>query len=113
MALTFLAQGFQVFMLDYCTAATGHSQFPQPLYDVSRLILMVRTNADHWHVKTDNVAVLGFSAGGTVAAWASTHWNRPYVAQKLSIDDAALICPDAAILSYPITDFANGDTAEE
>src|SRR5690606_5735772 len=46
-----------------------------PLQDVQEAIRIVRRNASKWHIKTDRVGVMGFSAGGHLASTLSTHYN--------------------------------------
>jgi len=78
----------------------GRAKHAAPLEDAQRAIGLVRANAAEWKIAADRVGVLGFSAGGHLAAAASTnHAQRSYAAQ----DDAdQLACrPDFAILVYP------------
>jgi acetyl esterase/lipase len=70
------------------------------LQDAQRTIGLVRQHAAQWHIDPRKVGVIGFSAGGHLAAAASTHFRRrtyPPVdaADKLSAR------PDFAIVVYP------------
>ena len=61
---------------------------------------MVRTHAAEWHIDPNRVGVLGFSAGGHLAAALSTHFDQ----RLYDAVDAAdqLSCrPDFAVIIYP------------
>lgn len=90
-AFAYLKAGYQVFILNYSVAE--HNQWPNPLDDVDMAIDLIRSRED-WHVHTDKIAVLGFSAGGHLAAAAATmSKNRPNAAilgYAISGEDAKL-----------------------
>ena len=71
-----------------------------PLQDAQRAIRMVRARAADWHIETNRVGLLGFSAGGHLTAVAATNSDRPAYEP---IDDAdKLSCrPDFMIPVYP------------
>ncbi|MGI8405913.1 MAG: alpha/beta hydrolase [Thermomicrobiales bacterium] len=64
--------GISAVVVDYRVAPHTH---PAPWHDAQRAIRMVRANASHWGVRTDQVGILGFSAGGHLAATVGTHWD--------------------------------------
>ncbi len=73
---------------------------PQALMDAQRALSLVRSHAKQWEVDPARVGILGFSAGGHLAAWASTaSEKRAYE----PVDDAdKLSCkPDFAVPIYP------------
>lgn len=63
-ALQFLAKGFAVFVLRY-SVQPSH---PVALLEAAEAMRLIRANADQWYVNPAQVAVLGFSAGGHLAA---------------------------------------------
>jgi acetyl esterase/lipase len=76
-------------------------QHPTPLNDAQRAIRTVRFNAKDWKIDTSRVGILGFSAGGHLAATAATHFDRGDIEAQDAIDH--LNCrPDFAILVYPV-----------
>lgn len=90
-ALPYLEAGYQAFILRYSVAK--NSTWPNPLNDYEEAIELIKNNKDKWHVSENHIAVIGFSAGGHLAACAATMAkNRP----------------SAAILGYPVIkgDFA-------
>ena len=78
-AFGFLQAGFQVFILQY-SVGEGAS-WPAPLNDYDLAMETIRRNADKWSLFPDKVGVIGFSAGGHLAAAAATmSRNRPNAA---------------------------------
>lgn len=70
------------------------------LQDAQRAIGLVRSKAKEWKLDPANIGMLGFSAGGHLAATACTNYEkRLYEA----VDDADTVScrPDFAILVYP------------
>ena len=70
------------------------------LQDAQRTVGLVRSRAAEWHIDPHKIGVLGFSAGGHLAAAISTHFDkRTYppvdAADKLSCR------PDFAVVIYP------------
>ena len=73
---------------------------PQALMDVQRAIGLVRSKAKEWEVDPARVGVLGFSAGGHLAAWISTNYDkRSY--EAIDESDKSSCKPDFAVTIYP------------
>jgi acetyl esterase/lipase len=72
----------------------------QSLEDLQRTIGLVRLHAKEWHIDPHKIGVLGFSAGGYLAAEISTKYRKRLYAP---IDDAdkESARPDFAMLLYP------------
>ena len=66
----------------------GHPEIP--LKDAQTALKLVRQKAADWHVDPNRVGIMGFSAGGHLAATAATHFTGP--------EDR----PDFSILIYPV-----------
>ncbi len=90
-AFLYLKAGYQAFILRYSVGKDA--VWPTPLNDYEEAMSMIRENAQTWHVLEDKIAVIGFSAGGHLAACAAT----------MSVNR-----PNAAILGYPVIE---GETA--
>ena len=73
-AAAFLRRGFNVFVLRY--SLRGHAAYPHPAVDAAQAVRWVRANADELCIDRERVSLLGFSAGGHVAALLGTHWHR-------------------------------------
>ena len=70
-----------------------------PLQDAQRALGMMRTRAAEWGIDPKRVGVLGFSAGGHLAAMALGDSARSYPADVEH--DAVSVRPDFGILIYP------------
>jgi len=78
-AAAYLRAGYQTFILRYSVGE--HRTWPNPLNDYEQAMELIRGNAEKWHVDENRVAVVGFSAGGHLAACAATvARNRPNAA---------------------------------
>ena len=97
-ALEFLARGFQCFVLHY-TCAPAH--FPLQLQEAAAAMAFIRQNAAHYHADAGRIAVMGFSAGGHLAATLSLFWDAPEVCDTLSFTPAQ-VRPDALCLGYSV-----------
>jgi len=62
---------------------------------------MIRHNAEQWKIKTDRIAVCGFSAGGHLAGSLGVHWER-YGFEKEDSLHKISNRPNAMILCYPV-----------
>ena len=73
--------------------------YENPLKDAQRAIRLTRANADAWKINPDKIGVLGFSAGGNLAAVTSNADEPNYDA----IDEADKLSarPDFTVLVYP------------
>lgn len=103
-AFEFFAAGFNTFVLEYSVFIEG-SDAPlglAPLLQASHAILRIRQMAEAWNTAPDQVAVLGFSAGGHLAGCCATLWNAPELLARMDTKGGQNR-PDAAVLCYPLT----------
>jgi len=71
-----------------------------PLQDAQRAMSTVRANAEKWSIDPERIGILGFSAGGHLAACASTNFDqRQY--EPIDEIDRVSCRPDFAVLVYP------------
>jgi len=95
------ACGISAFVLHY---RVSPYQYPVPLIDAQRAIRYVRYHADEWDIDPERIGILGFSAGGHLAAAAGTHYDQGDEAAADPIDQVTSR-PDAMILCYPVITF--------
>ena len=69
------ARGYACFTPSY--ALSTYEQYPQAIYDLKWLLRWLILHADKYHVDTNKIAVLGFSAGGELAAFLGTTVGDP------------------------------------
>jgi len=90
--------GISAFVLDYSVAPARH---PQPLNDARRAMQYIRANAERFKIDPSRIGVLGFSAGGHLAASLSTLYGE--VNEKAGDDlEQVSARPDLAVLCYPV-----------
>ena len=89
--------GLHAAVLDYRVKA----RFPASLNDAKRALRLVRQRAGEWRIDPARVGILGFSAGGHLAASASTLFDLGDPAAADPIDRQSSR-PDASILCYPV-----------
>ncbi len=74
-----------------------------PLQDAQQAILTVRSKAGDWHIDPKKIGIMGFSAGGHLAATAGIHFNDPVIENPMAIN----LRPDFMILIYPVISFTD------
>ena len=106
-AMGFAMDGYQAFVLEYsvtCRAPEGKTLYPAMLLDYGKAIMTIREHAEEWHVDTEKISILGFSAGGHLCATAATQWNNGILAKTFPVP-AECFKPLCAMLIYPVADF--------
>lgn len=104
----FASIGVAGFVLKYRLARAENSPYKidDAWHDTQRAIRIIRARAAEWNVNPQKVGVLGFSAGGELAAMAETKYDAgeagaPDVVERQSSR------PDFAVLMYPGINGAN------
>lgn len=92
--------GITSFVLKYRHGGGVHKH-PVPLSDVQRAMRVVRSLAKEMGFKSDQVGVMGFSAGGHLASSVGTHFDT---GNKQSTDkiEQQSSRPDFLVLVYPV-----------
>lgn len=98
----FNARGYTLFVMTYRMPGDGHQEGADaPLADVQRAMRIIRANAQAWKLDPERIGVLGFSAGGHVAASLGTRFNEQ-VYQPIDIADELSARPAFMALVYPV-----------
>lgn len=92
------AHGITGVVLEYRLPA-GRARVP--LLDAQRAIRIARSRAAEWKVDPAKIGIIGFSAGGHLAATASTQFDLG-LPEALDPVDRLSCRPDFAILIYPV-----------
>ena len=93
-ALCFAAMGYHTFLIEYSVKENAAGL--KPLRELAEAVRIIRARAGEWHIEPDHIAVLGFSAGGHLAASLATLWQR----EDLGLGRDCR--PDAMVLCYPV-----------
>ncbi len=95
------AAGVNCVLLKYRVPNTGpYPKSPAALQDAQRALGLVRLHAAEWHIDPTRVGVLGFSAGGHLAAAISTHFDQRLY-DPVDAADQLSCRPDFAVVVYP------------
>lgn len=99
-------QGITAVVLKYRLPA-GKSQVP--LKDAARAVRLVRSRAEEWGILPDQIGIMGFSAGGHLAATLATRFEagKPQAQDRLERYSSR---PNFSILFYPVISMASGVT---
>lgn len=68
------------------------------LQDAQQAIKVVREHAVEWGIDPGRIGIMGFSAGGHLAAMAATHFDRVMIPDDTHVS----VRPDFLILGYPV-----------
>ncbi len=94
----FAARGVTAFVLRYRMGAKY--QYPVPLEDAQRAIRWVRSNAAQYGIDVNRIGMMGFSAGGHLAAMESVSAETANASAADAVDRASSK-PDFVVLGYP------------
>ena len=102
------ASGVTVFVLNYRLPGDGWAAgYDAPLQDIQRALRRVRADASNQGVDPGRIGVMGFSAGGHLAAAVLTRFDDPlYV--PIDAADAMSARPDFACLVYALMSVGSG-----
>lgn len=84
-ALEYLSEGYQAFILRYSVGEFRN--FERALEQAARSLEILHEHGDHWNLDTSKIAVIGFSAGGHLAA---------------AVSNLSPIKPALCMLGYPV-----------
>ncbi len=93
-ALRFSSLGYQTFLIEYSVGDRAGGL--RPLRELGETLRILRERAGEWHIEPQHIAVMGFSAGGHLAASLGVFWQR----EDLGLGPACR--PDALVLCYPV-----------
>lgn len=104
------SEGITAFVLLYRLPADGWAAGPDaPLQDAQRAIRLIRHQAGALGLDAARVGLMGFSAGGHLAARLATRFDRA-IYQSVDEADSLSARPDLAALVYPVISFKDGIT---
>jgi acetyl esterase/lipase len=105
----FTARGFRAFVLSYRLSSQGYL-LPVPLLDARRAIQTVRARARDYFIAPNRIVIIGFSAGGHLAALSATQFipGKPDAEDPIERVSSR---PDYLVLGYPWIGAISADTS--
>ncbi len=105
----FTARGFRAFVLSYRLSSQGYL-LPVPLIDARRAIQTVRARARDYFIAPNRIVIIGFSAGGHLAALSATQFvpGKPDAEDPIERVSSR---PDYLVLGYPWIGAISTDTS--
>lgn len=97
-AHAFIPEGYNSFVLHY--SVDGKS-FPSHLIQASRAMKHIRDNAERYNINPDKLFVVGFSAGGHLAASLGTMWHKNEIYKEIDMP-YGYNAPNGMMLIYPV-----------
>jgi acetyl esterase/lipase len=94
--------GLTAFVLKYRLAPKY--RHPVELHDAQRAMRWVRARAKQYGYSPDRIGMMGFSAGGHLAATVGTHYDHGDLAASDPVERVSCR-PDFLILAYPVISF--------
>ena len=93
--------GVNCILLKYRVPNSGpYPKSPAALQDAQRALGLVRQHSSEWHIDPNRIGVLGFSAGGHLAAALSTDFEKR-IYPAIDAADQLSCRPDFAVIIYP------------
>lgn len=101
--------GITLFVLRYRLPGEGRADREAALADAQRALRLIRSRAAQWQLDPQRIGVMGFSAGGHLAARLGTGFDKPVYPATGAVDQFSAR-PDFELLIYPVIDMAGPDT---
>ena len=98
-AQAFIPYGYNAFVLHY--TVDGKHPYPTQLVQVARALKLIKDNHAQYGIDPDQIFVVGFSAGGHLAACAGIQWKLPEIYQRVSME-YGYNKPRGVMLIYPV-----------
>lgn len=95
-ALQMVARDVSAFVLEYDVAP---ARYPTQLLQAAEALAYIRENKDRYYV--NKISIMGFSAGGHLAASLGTKWQEEILSKELCKPNE-LFRPDSLVLCYPV-----------
>lgn len=100
--------GVTLFVLRYRLPGEGREDRDAALADAQRALRLIRARADEWQLDPRRIGVIGFSAGGHLAARLGIGFDQQAYPATDAIDRVSAR-PDFQLLIYPVIDMAGAD----
>src|SRR5690554_111946 len=101
-------EGISAFVVKYRLPSdvTMEDKSIGPLQDAQRAIQLVRERATDWGILTNEIGIVGSSAGGHLASTLGTHYKKALISNPNNIS----LRPDFMVLLYPVISMSSDIT---
>jgi len=97
LAMRYVAEGFNAFILNY----TCGKKYPAAFTNAAYAMFKIKARADEFGIDREKIAVVGASAGGHLAGCLATMWSDTGIVRVIGCEPDD-IRPAAAVLCYPV-----------
>ena len=97
-AYRFLGAGYAAFVLRYSCV---DKKFPTALLECAASVKYIRENSEKFDIDPDRIFVMGFSAGGHLAASMANLWDKKMLSDALGCE-SQMLKVNGSILAYPV-----------
>lgn len=97
-AIKIMGMGYHAAVLRY---STFPSRYPAALLEMARSVSIIKENAEEWNIDAEKLVIMGFSAGGHLAANYGVSWREDFLAESIGVEKEVLR-PNAMLLCYPV-----------
>ncbi len=97
-AVKMLSSGCHAAVLEY---ALKPEPFPAQLLQAMKAVSVLRQNAEKYRIDPNKIIVMGFSAGGHIAASLGVFWSKPFYSNQLGLKPED-VKPNAMCLGYSV-----------
>ena len=97
-AIRFMSMGYHTAVLRY---SVSPACYPVALHQLAKAVSILRERSEEWFIRPEQIVVMGFSAGGHLAASLGMFWNQGEITNDLELAPEQ-IRPNGMILCYPV-----------
>lgn len=97
-AIRFMSMGYHTAVLRY---SVSPARYPVALHQLAKAVSVLRERSEEWFIRPEQIVVMGFSAGGHLAASLGMFWNQGEITNALELAPEQ-IRPNGMILCYPV-----------
>lgn len=97
-AIRFMSMGYHTAVLRY---SVSPARYPVALHQLAKAVSILRERSEEWFIRPEQIVVMGFSAGGHLAASLGMFWNQGEITNALELAPEQ-IRPNGMILCYPV-----------
>lgn len=94
-AMQFLTEGYCVFVVHYSVKPYA---FPQQMLEIAAVMEIIQIHAEEWNCDVSDVTMMGFSAGGHLAAQYSNRYDCPEIRALFPTSKGV----NKVVLGYPV-----------